>query len=51
MLARQEAKSLMLENRPRANPGIAGFFHTPTSDKMMRGRQGILSRGMRGRGA
>jgi type 1 fimbriae regulatory protein FimB len=33
----------MLENRPRANAGVTGLFHTPTLDKTMNDRKHLLS--------
>ena len=34
---------LMLENRPRAVAGVAGFFNNPTCDKMMSARKYLTS--------
>jgi integrase len=34
---------LMLKNAPRANAGVAGFFHTPTLDKTVKDRKHLVS--------
>src|SRR5712692_1158818 len=43
MTRQKELKSLMLKNPPRANTGVAGFFHTLTLDKTMSDRKHLVS--------